>query len=563
MNPSTLLLARTPPVASTSTYSTHIPSARPSDHFQTHLISNTSPISSPPNHQTKRSSNETTSLPNLHPTFKSDGTSQWPIGTVEIIVEYTTFLVHKEVIIFASPFFESVLSGEWAETSNCGSKKDKDKQKIESKQINSNQTNSIMNNNNNLNLSELSNNIEQIDVEINRDEYLDESRTIGPHNNNNNNNNNNSIQLSRSESFTSNSSLICRDSSNLISNHNHHHFELSKPLNFDQILSTTSTPTSSKTSSEFEEEEINEEELYKIETFPHCNNQNNNDHDNNDTKNRNKKIEARIILKEEKAAAFQDLLMFVYPHLECVCTWNNAPELMTMSRKFDMPYLKRHVLNFLLSSAAGKPIQAMKIAEDHQLNDLYRESSRFLLDNWQGWDPKELDCLTSETLLKLEKRRTWFLERLLKLGLVNSSRDYVCPPTCSDPQHCAKLVDDKWRSAWAASFKFGPPQPSSVYRALRCLEPSLHSPSLLLPHTSCQQHAIRFFADLFDRMFSQFPPRAHTHSNSSHHILNEPSNSGSNTTTNSSSNAPLLKPSRHAKYFLHVELFDGKDRDRR
>lgn len=107
-------------------------------------------------------------------------------------------------------------------------------------------------------------------------------------------------------------------------------------------------------------------------------------------------------------------------------------------------------------------------------------------------------------------RRTWFLERLLKLGLVNSSRDYVCPPSCPDPQHCAKLVDDKWRSAWAASFKFGPPQvsfqrlsvcqahlnlrkpngsfldvfdntlqPSSVYRALRCLEPSLHSPSLL------------------------------------------------------------------------------------
>ncbi|KAA1072177.1 hypothetical protein PGT21_029388 [Puccinia graminis f. sp. tritici] len=224
------------------------------------------------------------------------------------------------------------------------------------------------------------------------------------------------------------------------------------------------------------------------------------------TSNANR-IEARILLKEERPASFQDLLMFVYPHLECVCTWHNASDLMTMSQKFDMPLLQRHVLNFLLSSVAGKPIEAMKIAEEHQLSELYRESSRFLLDNWQGWDHKELERLSSQTLLKLEKRRTWFLERLLKLGLVNSSRDYVCPPSCPDPQHCTKLVDDKWRSAWAASFKFGPPQPSSVYRALRCLEPSLHSPALLLPHTSCQQHALRFFADLFDRMFSQFTPR--------------------------------------------------------
>lgn len=227
----------------------------------------------------------------------------------------------------------------------------------------------------------------------------------------------------------------------------------------------------------------------------------------NKSKPKNSPIEARIDLKEERPASFQDLLMFVYPHLECVCTWHNASDLMTMSQKFDMPLLKRHVLSFLLSSVAGKPIEAMRIAEEHQLPELYRESSRFLLDNWQGWDTKELENLSSQTLLKLEKRRTWFLERLLKLGLVNTSRDYVCPSSCPDPQHCSRLVDDKWKSAWGASFKFGPPQPSSVYRALRCLEPSLHSPALLLPHTSCQQHALRFFADLFDRMFSQFTPR--------------------------------------------------------
>lgn len=41
-------------------------------------------------------------------------------GTVQIIVESTTFWAHKEVLYFASSFFQAALSGEWAETSGGG-----------------------------------------------------------------------------------------------------------------------------------------------------------------------------------------------------------------------------------------------------------------------------------------------------------------------------------------------------------------------------------------------------------------------------------------------------------
>ncbi|WAQ86831.1 hypothetical protein PtA15_7A560 [Puccinia triticina] len=364
----------------------------------------------------------------LHPTFTKQNPRGCP-GTVEIIVGETTFLVHKQLMVHASPFFESILNGEWAETT----------------------------------------------------------------------------ELLSPASSSSSPQLIPEERS-------------PSPTNDQHILPTNDDASTALNISMLDHHAMAPE---RSQALP----------DPQPLISNLSRIEARILLKDERPASFQDLLMFVYPHLECVCTWHNASDLMTMSQKFDMPLLQRHVLNFLLSSVAGKPIEAMKIAEEHQLSELYRESSRFLLDNWQGWDHKELERLSSQTLLKLEKRRTWFLERLLKLGLVNSSRDYVCPPTCPDPHHCTKLVDDKWRSAWAASFKFGPPQPSSVYRALRCLEPSLHSPALLLPHTSCQQHALRFFADLFDRMFSQFTPRDKTF--------------------------------RKAKYFLHVELFDSVDKNPR
>ncbi|KAH9819150.1 hypothetical protein DFH28DRAFT_957791 [Melampsora americana] len=560
MNPSSLLLARTPPVASTSTYSTHIPSARPSDHiFPQDSSSTTTPLHSPtsvnpPGNSkcSKLNSTSDDSLPNLHPTFRSDNSGPCS-GTVQIIVESTTFLVHKEIMVFASPFFETIIGGEWAETCDLKSSQD------------------------HLQPSDLTVQHSSIDPYEST-----ASIAIGqPYEYPSHPHNTHILPATPSTVHGSSGSVLPDQSTSQDFTPLSDHIDGS-PANLDPTdgnPNRSPSPFPSYLAGAFATTE-------KV-PIPKTNRFNGPSHASKshfikppppitqtNKSIKSNQIEARIFLREEKAAPFQDLLMFVYPHLECVCTWNNAPELMTMSRKFDMPFLQRHVLNFLLSSAAGKPIQAMKIAEDHQLIDLYRESSRFLLDNWQGWDPKELETLSSETLLKLEKRRTWFLERLLKLGLVNSSRDYVCPPTCSDPQHCAKLVDDKWRSAWASSFKFGPPQPSSVYRALRCLEPSLHSPSLLLPHTSCQQHAIRFFADLFDRMFSQFPARVgihnngnvtggHSHSNSTHFQLDP------NPIPINLNGHGVSKASRHAKYFLHVELFEigqnpyGKERERR
>ena len=116
---------------------------------------------------------------------------------------------------------------------------------------------------------------------------------------------------------------------------------------------------------------------------------------------------------------------------------------MNISHKLTVPALQRECLNFLLTHAAGRPIKAMRIAELFEEEELYRESSRFVLDNPGGWTEQELSTLSPETLLKLEKRyvhlkalsdlspypctrRTWFLERVLKLGLTQIAKEYQC-----------------------------------------------------------------------------------------------------------------------------------------
>jgi len=173
---------------------------------------------------------------------------------------------------------------------------------------------------------------------------------------------------------------------------------------------------------------------------------------------------------------------------------------MNIAQKLVVPVLQQKCLDFLLTHAAGKPIKAMRIAELFDEEELYREASRFVLDNPGGWPDWELNTLRHATLWKLEKRRTWFLERVLKLGLVNIAKEYLCCATCPDPPACARALEEKWRQNYHALFRFGPVQPSMVYRYLRSLEGI--SPPLMLTHLSCQIFAKNWLASLFDRMFS-------------------------------------------------------------
>lgn len=173
---------------------------------------------------------------------------------------------------------------------------------------------------------------------------------------------------------------------------------------------------------------------------------------------------------------------------------------MNISDKLCVPSLQNACLQFLLSHAAGKPIKAMRIAEIFGQEELYRESSRFVLENPHGWSDEEMNTLSKDTLLKLEKRRNWFLERVLKLGTVSIAKEYQCCTTCPDPATCARLLEEKWKAGYHALFRFGPAQPSMVFRYLRSLEGV--SPPLALTHLSCQMHARTWVEHLFDRMFS-------------------------------------------------------------
>ncbi|GAA6038354.1 hypothetical protein JCM8097_007606 [Rhodosporidiobolus ruineniae] len=271
-------------------------------------------------------------------------------------------------------------------------------------------------------------------------------------------------------------------------------------------------------------------------------------------------LECRLRICEENASSFQDLLCHIYPRLDCLVSWPNVEDLIRMSAKFDIPSLTNACLAFLLPSAAGRPILGMKIAEENHIPELYKEASRYLLDNYGNWESEELAILSPETLLKLERRRSWFLERLLKLGQVQIIRDYSCHGACDDPSRCARLVSEKWGSAFSATFRFGTPQPSIIYRSLRSLEPSLSSPALHLPFTSCQNHARLWVADLFDRMFNLGITPARNWASLTLNGLPGAATASlpSGSSLGRSGDTAHTQKNNSARYFLYIEMGGGE-----
>ncbi|KAF8264599.1 hypothetical protein EI94DRAFT_1738102 [Lactarius quietus] len=392
--------------------------------------------------------------------------SKFP-GTVKIVVESTTFWAHKEVLWFASPFFQAALSGNWAETGRPLSMSSvitiSQPPIVPGDKIHPDAPTAMA--------------FAPMDPDLDPDELdIDVSESSEPE----------SPPTSADTHGTESGTRSEGGTRTTIPKRKTHEAARQESL---EKLSRNAAPQAGDAPRVADKEKRNK--IVKL-SWKRANSSKNHPATSNP--------DAVIVLREEKASTFHDFLRFVYPSMECTITWNNVEGLMNIGNKLCVPSLQRICLNFLLTHAAGRPIKAMRIAELFEEEELYREASRFVLDNPGGWPEQELSTLSSETLLKLEKRRTWFLERVLKLGLVQIAKEYECCPSCPDPQTCARLLDEKWRQAYQAVFRFGPCQPSMVFRYLRTLEGV--SPPLALSHLVCQTTAKAFVATLFDRMFS-------------------------------------------------------------
>lgn len=95
-------------------------------------------------------------------------------------------------------------------------------------------------------------------------------------------------------------------------------------------------------------------------------------------------------LPDECALTVQEFLLFIYPHTRMDNTWLSVGRLLAFSDKVGNAILFQEACNFLRQSLAGRPIEALCLAERHHLPNVYREASRHVLDHWSNWDRDEV-----------------------------------------------------------------------------------------------------------------------------------------------------------------------------
>ncbi|CCO29452.1 hypothetical protein BN14_03465 [Rhizoctonia solani AG-1 IB] len=310
-------------------------------------------------------------------TFRRDASY---VGTVKIIVEATTFWAHKDILMFASPFFEAVLSGNWAETSasknrtSCSSIITISQPPSQPSPSHPSQTEPAK--------SAMPNSSDELDEDCVRVTFVD-------------------TELSSAD----------ESEGELAENKEKERMESLKKL--QGSCAEGSGRTRSKTAPEL----------------------------SRTNKRRSKPVpDAVIQLKEEKASRHisrlsqicippsvrlhgKSRLNVLNSYLPVVYSRNNVEGLMNISHKLVVPSLQTACLQFLLTHAAGKPIKAMRIAELFEHEELYRESSRFVLDNPGGWSEAELSTLSQETLP--ENTNALRRARTLPTAPANSKRNGV------------------------------------------------------------------------------------------------------------------------------------------
>ncbi|KIR29240.1 hypothetical protein I309_01828 [Cryptococcus deuterogattii LA55] len=390
----------------------------------------------------------------VHPTFQCD--AELP-GKIKVIVGRNEFWCHKEVLWFASPFFEGLLSGNWAESNPLH------------EDVHSRPSTVIETDVSSSDVPDVDSMTSKLAVEskIITDQPDIASMTEKLENNEVANVTTKDLELNHSQDKQGQYSAIMSDeaeeASSLrevpqhLTNTPVHRALRDETGSTTQVISKRRDRTALRASFS---SSLHRSQNFKSSPLPEG-------------------PETVVELHEESASAFQDFLFWAYPHLECKVTWTNVAPLLSLASKLIVPCLQKLCIRFLLTHASGRPIMALALAEQHGNAELYREASRFVLDQ-PTWDENEMKTLSVETQLKLSNR-----SRL----------------DCPDPSKCQAQLDDKWRQAHHAVIKYGPPQPSVAFRCLRQLETFPTNPSLVMPHALCQWAAKAWVMSLFDRMF--------------------------------------------------------------
>jgi hypothetical protein len=196
---------------------------------------------------------------------------------------------------------------------------------------------------------------------------------------------------------------------------------------------------------------------------------------------------------DEPIQTFEDLLDFIYPGCSLSITWDNIRELFRIADKYMIDSFIERGKEFLERYFQSKPLLSLVLADLYRFKDIYKQSSKLVLDNFTFYKShqlfNQLSVITRESLLNR------YCNYLISWSKDYQEKDFVedFTHTCVgyNTKDHVKKISNKIVNKLKSTRTFPPPNPSMFYRmVLKVLQEKSYD------MVSC---------DYNDRFFSEFP----------------------------------------------------------
>jgi hypothetical protein len=87
-----------------------------------------------------------------------------------------------------------------------------------------------------------------------------------------------------------------------------------------------------------------------------------------------------ISLDDESSEKFQEVLSYIYPGNYQPITWQNVTGFLQLSDKYIMDSVTEASIGFLKQNFRENPLLTLVLSEQYEIKDLYKESSKLVLD---------------------------------------------------------------------------------------------------------------------------------------------------------------------------------------
>ncbi|GBB90122.1 hypothetical protein RclHR1_00170026 [Rhizophagus clarus] len=113
-----------------------------------------------------------------------------------------------------------------------------------------------------------------------------------------------------------------------------------------------------------------------------------------------------IYVHGETPELIRGMLSFIYPDkYHITITWDNISDYLRISNKFAIKKLEQGCKEMLLEKIQINTLLTMKFAEEYSFHDIYKESSKLILDDFLIYSSdSQFKQLSKETRLKLHER---------------------------------------------------------------------------------------------------------------------------------------------------------------